>query len=246
MAKTSKYEDDLLLEAVVKYAEVYKGKIKTTELAEWSRKNIQGLEDVRYYHFQRPYVITDKKSNRKRKADRPCTLKLTEINNIRAIHQIMEVNTLLKSSNLDEFLQLSDADKRECIVDARMKVEELSWRVNNLEKERDTLRSENQYLLHENERMNDSLRKIVAEKRQIDLVIESLIRCVNEATKRESFIKLGIENECLSLKERNKHLSEEVDKFFSGKMGESRLGKGDSKAFAKELMFGMWDDDEDE
>ena len=44
MARTAKFTDDLLLDAVVQYADIYKGKIKATELAEWARKNIAGLE----------------------------------------------------------------------------------------------------------------------------------------------------------------------------------------------------------
>lgn len=54
MARTQKFPEDLLLEAVVKYAEVEKGKIKATELAAWSALNIKGLEGVRDYHFMRP------------------------------------------------------------------------------------------------------------------------------------------------------------------------------------------------
>ena len=36
MAKTQKYRDELLLEAVVKYAELNRGKIAATKLAEWA------------------------------------------------------------------------------------------------------------------------------------------------------------------------------------------------------------------
>ena len=36
MAKKQKIDNDLLLEAVVKYSDICKGKIKYKELAEWS------------------------------------------------------------------------------------------------------------------------------------------------------------------------------------------------------------------
>ena len=54
MAKTQKYDEDQLLDAVVKYAEIERKKIKATELAKWCRNNIEGLEEVRDYHFTRP------------------------------------------------------------------------------------------------------------------------------------------------------------------------------------------------
>lgn len=54
MAKTQKYSEDQLLEAVVKFSEIEKKKIKATELARWCRDNIEGLEEVRDYHFTRP------------------------------------------------------------------------------------------------------------------------------------------------------------------------------------------------
>ena len=47
MAKTQKYSEDQLLEAVIKFSEIEKKKIKATELADWCRSNIEGLEDVR-------------------------------------------------------------------------------------------------------------------------------------------------------------------------------------------------------
>lgn len=47
MAKTQKYSEDKLLEAVVKFSEIEKKKIKATELAKWCRNNVEGLEEVR-------------------------------------------------------------------------------------------------------------------------------------------------------------------------------------------------------
>lgn len=54
MAKKQKIDNDLLLEAVVKYANICKGKIKYKELAEWSMANIPGLEEVKDYMFPGP------------------------------------------------------------------------------------------------------------------------------------------------------------------------------------------------
>ena len=59
MAKTQKYSEDRLLEAVIKFAEIEKRKIKATELAKWCRGNMEGLEEVRDYHFTRPIKEKD-------------------------------------------------------------------------------------------------------------------------------------------------------------------------------------------
>lgn len=64
MAKTQKYSEDRLLEAVVKFAEIEKRKIKATELARWCRSNMEGLEEVRDYHFTRPIKEKDIKTGK--------------------------------------------------------------------------------------------------------------------------------------------------------------------------------------
>ena len=71
MARTQKFPEDLLLEAVVKYAEVEKGKIKATELAAWAASNIKGLEGVRDYHFMRPVRNKDSKHGKCQKKYSP-------------------------------------------------------------------------------------------------------------------------------------------------------------------------------
>ena len=56
MARTQKFPEDLLLEAVVKYAEVEKGKIKATELAAWAALNIKGLAQVQWQTLKIPFI----------------------------------------------------------------------------------------------------------------------------------------------------------------------------------------------
>ena len=80
MAKKQKIDNDLLLEAVVKYADVCKRKIKYKELAEWSAANISGLEDVKDYMFSRSMVETDPITGKKKQRERPCTVRIKEIN----------------------------------------------------------------------------------------------------------------------------------------------------------------------
>ena len=63
MGKTQKYTDDQLLEAVIRYAEHYKGKIMLSKLAEWTAKNMEGMEEIKSYMFSRAGVVTDANGN---------------------------------------------------------------------------------------------------------------------------------------------------------------------------------------
>ena len=85
MAKTQKYSEDKLLEAVVKFSEIEKKKIKATELAKWCRDNIEGLEEVRDYHFTRSVKEKDERTGKMVERPKRCTLKIEEINKSRSL-----------------------------------------------------------------------------------------------------------------------------------------------------------------
>ena len=128
MAKTQKYSEDQLLEAVIKYSEIEKKKIKATELAEWSRRNIEGLEEVRDYHFTRS--IRERDANTGKIIDRPklCTLKINEINKARDITKSVDTNLLLRATNMDTFFQQSDSAQRKIVVETRKIFDEIIHR----------------------------------------------------------------------------------------------------------------------
>ena len=125
MGKKLKYSDDQLLSAIVKYADVTRNKIKATELAEWARLNVPGLEDVRDYHFTRPVRIKDEKTGKVSEKKRLCTIRLEEINDARSITSRIKTNTLLRSSNPYEFLELPQTAQRKLILETRAAFSEL-------------------------------------------------------------------------------------------------------------------------
>ena len=92
MARTQKFPEDLLLEAVVKYAETEKGKIKATELAAWAALNIRGLEGVRDYHFMRPIREMDSRTGKQTLIKKSCTLRMEEINRARSLTESVKRN----------------------------------------------------------------------------------------------------------------------------------------------------------
>lgn len=139
MAKTSKYPEEKLLEAVVRYAELHRGKIEATKLARWASENIAGLEGVADRHFTRPTEKKDPKTGKKVKEIRLYTAKLNELNAARNTVTQMNTNVLLKSSNIDKFLELPRHIQRGMILDTRAQV--------------DRLIAENTYLRKENKVM---------------------------------------------------------------------------------------------
>ena len=103
MAKVQKYSDSLLLEAVIKYADQYPGKIYASRLANWASLNVPGLEEVREYMFLRPLIVKDPKTGKQKQRLRPCTERITAINASRTLSSNIKSNILLHSSTL--FLQ---------------------------------------------------------------------------------------------------------------------------------------------
>ena len=143
MAKTQKYSEDQLLEAVIKFSEIEKKKIKATELADWCRRNIEGLEDVRDYHFTRSIKEKDEKTGKMVERPKLCTLKIEEINKSRSLTVGINTNLLLRASNIDTFMEQPDAAKRKMIVETRETVDKLLTRNGNITRENEALRAEN-------------------------------------------------------------------------------------------------------
>ncbi len=115
MGRTQKFSDDLLLDAVIQYADIEKNKIKASKLAKWARINIAGLEEVQDYHFTRPSKnpVTGKLEKKL------CTLRLEEINSIRDTRQLENRNVLTSNLNVDSFFVMDDREQRKEIMEMR-------------------------------------------------------------------------------------------------------------------------------
>lgn len=174
MAKTQKYSEDQLLEAVIKFSEIEKKKIKATELADWCRRNIEGLEEVRDYHFTRSIKEKDEKTGKM--IDRPklCTLKIEEINKSRSLTVSINTNLLLRASNIDTFMEQPDAAKRKMIVETRETVDKLLTRNGNITRENEALKAENKSMKSDILIMAD---KIGALQKAQDKLIKQVSYC---------------------------------------------------------------------
>ena len=210
MAKTQKYSEDQLLEAVIKFSEIEKKKIKATELADWCRRNIEGLEDVRDYHFTRSIKEKDEKTGKMVERPKLCTLKIEEINKSRSLTVGINTNLLLRASNIDTFMEQPDAAKRTMIVETRETVDKLLTRNGNITRENEALRAENKSMKSDILIMTDKID--VLQKAQDKLIkqVSYLMKATDEATRKEMLAKMGIEDESVDLNTYSESLKQEL------------------------------------
>ena len=210
MAKTQKYSEDKLLEAVVKFSEIEKKKIKATELAKWCRNNVEGLEEVRDYHFTRPIKSKDEKSGKIIERPKLCTFKIEEINNSRSLTASINTNLLLRASNIDTFIEQPDLVKRKMIVETRETVDKLLIRNGNLTRENEALKSENKSIKSEILKMTD---KVAVLKKTQDKLIKQvtyLMKTTDEAKRKEILSQMGIEDGFVDLNIYSENLQQEL------------------------------------
>lgn len=171
MAKTQKYSEDQLLEAVVKFSEIEKKKIKATELAKWCRDNVEGLEEVRDYHFTRSIKEKDEKTGKMIERPKFCKIRMEEINKSRSLTVSINTNLLLRASNIDTFMEQPDSTKRKMIVETRETVDRLLVRNGSITRENEALKSENKSMKSDILKMTD---KIAALQKAQDKLIKQV------------------------------------------------------------------------
>lgn len=210
MAKNQKYSEDQLLEAVVKFSEIEKKKIKATELAKWCRNNIEGLEEVRDYHFTRSVRQKDEKSGKMVERPKMCTLKIEEINKVRSLTVSINTNLLLRSSNIDTFMEQSDLTKRKIIVETRETVDKLLIRNGNITRENEALKFENKSL--KSDILNLTKRIDDLQKAQNKLIkqVSYLMKATDETARKEMLTQMGIENGSVDLTKYVESLQQEL------------------------------------
>ena len=210
MAKTQKYSEDQLLEAVIKFSEIEKKKIKATELADWCRRNIEGLEEVRDYHFTRSVKEKDEKTGKMVERPKLCTLKIEEINKSRSLTVSINTNLLLRASNIDTFMEQSDAAKRKMIVETRETVDKLLTRNGNITRENEALKAENKSMKSDILIMTDKIDTLQKAQDKLIKQVSYLMKATDEATRKEMLAQMGIEDESVDLNTYSESLQQEL------------------------------------
>ena len=210
MAKTQKYSEDQLLEAVIKFSEIEKKKIKATELADWCRRNIEGLEEVRDYHFTRSIKEKDEKTGKMIERPKLCTLKIEEINRSRSLTVSINTNLLLRASNIDAFMEQPDAAKRKMIVETRETVDKLFTRNGNLTRENEALKSENKSIKSQILKITDKIETLQKAQKKLIKQVTYLMKVTDEASRKDMLAQIGIEEESVDLNTYTESLQQEL------------------------------------
>lgn len=244
MAKTQKYSEDQLLEAVIKYSEIEKKKIKATELAEWSRRNIEGLEEVRDYHFTRS--IRERDVNTGKIIDRPklCTLKINEINKARDITKSVDTNLLLRAANIDAFFQQSDSAKRKIVVETRKIFDEIIHRNILLARENEILKMEKEIITVQITKMTEKISVLEEEQDKLVKQVAYIMKYMDEAKRKEMLAKMGIEDETIDLDIYMKSLEQKLNDVMDIDAVLKRYIKGEGKTqsesnLTKDILSGI-------
>lgn len=160
MPNKMKYSEKQLCEAVKKYAEEHKGKIKASEVALWARETLS-MEEVRGYHFLRPKVV--KADGKKQEEKRECTKLLEDINKRRAQLFATENNVILKAVAIDDFFSLPMSEQRKSIAAVREYVKDMTKANLRLQVENDVVRRERQAVEKRMEELYEQIEKVAKE-----------------------------------------------------------------------------------
>lgn len=210
MAKRQKYADDLLLEAVIKFSEIEKGKIKATELARWARENMLGLEEVKDYHFTRAVKEKNDKTGKMEEKPKLCTLKIEEINKARTVTKSINSNMLLRSSNIDTFMEQPDTAKRKMVVQAREIVDKLVLQNGNLKRENEALKSQNKKLVSEIDYVKEQISAVEIAQRKLIKQVNYIMRITDETARKQMLSEMGIKDGSIDLDQYNDSLEQNI------------------------------------
>ena len=210
MARTQKFPEDLLLEAVVKYAETEKGKIKATELAAWAALNIKGLEGVRDYHFMRPVLDKNPKTGKKTAGKKACTTRMEEINRARSLSESVKRNALLKASTIEAFMDQPDYVQRRQIAETRETVDRILAKNASLTRENDSLNTTNRQLKAEVTALSEKVEALHRTQTILSRKVLFLMKTTDEASRKAILTEMGVTDQEIDLDAYTQSLSLEI------------------------------------
>lgn len=210
MARTQKYTEELLLEAVVKYAETKRGKIKATELAEWAGANISGLEGVRDYHFMRPAGEKNPQTGAVTVRQKSCTARMDEINRARSLTAQISRNTLLKASTIEEFMNQPGFIQRRQIAETRETVGRLAAKNESLSRANEALRAENKSLRKGMEQLTEDIRRLQDTQGRLTKKVMYLMKAADEKSRKAALEDMGLSDRSVDLDVYTRSLEQEI------------------------------------
>ena len=237
MAKVQKYSDSLLLEAVIKYADQYPGKIYASRLANWASLNVPGLEEVREYMFLRPLIVKDPKTGKQKQRLRPCTERIAAINASRTLSSNIKSNTLLYSSNIDAFFQEDIPHQRALIIQTRSQMDALIRRNTYLEQQNKVLYAENHRISSLVDALNKRLSGLAADQGKLSKQVALLLKTTDEEQRKKMLSSMGVQDGSFDLARYIDSLHQDLDSLFSISQTINTKSKDSYKQDLKEILF---------
>lgn len=210
MARTQKYTEELLLEAVVKYAEAESGKIKATELAAWATVNISGLEGVRDYHFMRPVRERNLQTGVVMVRHKLCTVRMEEINRARSLTSQISRNTLLKASAIEDFMKQPGFVQRRQIAETRETVGRLAAKNESLSRANEALRAENKSFRKGMEQLTEDIRRLQDTQGRLTKQVTYLMKASDEKSRKAALADMGLTDRNVDLDVYTRSLEQEI------------------------------------
>ena len=210
MARTQKYTEELLLEAVVKYAEAERGKIKATELADWAGANITGLEGVRDYHFMRPVRERNLQTGVVMVRHKLCTVRMEEINRARSLTSQISRNTLLKASAIEDFMKQPGFVQRRQIAETRETVGRLAAKNESLSRANEALRAENKSFRKGMEQLTEDIRRLQDTQGRLTKQVTYLMKAADEKSRKAALADMGLTDRNVDLDVYTRSLEQEI------------------------------------
>ena len=239
MAKVQTYTDDLLLSAVIKYAERFSRKIVFSDLAKWASANIPGLEGVQYYHFTRSVKIKDPKTGKTIEKKKQCTERIEELNKARNVSYHVKKNILLQSAKIDDFLSLPSQTQRKIILDTREQMDALIGKNLYLTRSNKQLTAENNKLREINLENSEKWKELSARQQLLIKQVNSLITLHSETSMKEALRQIGITEEGYDLKSYTDSLSLNIEDNFSIKSALKQAEKNENDLVTDDIMKGL-------
>ena len=192
MAQKEKFTDDRLTDAVIRYAEIYPGKIKVTELARWASENIPGLEGVQAHNFRGKRKVANKRTGKTEMVAMEAFERIQSINRLRTGEAALRSNELFRSSDPDVFMTLPKPEQRRQIIETRGICEKLASENRALVRQNGVIESENISLREEIGRLQEKLEAIQERQDLIDKKISLMVDLVDREKQREILDSMGV------------------------------------------------------
>ena len=189
MGRKAKFDENIMLESIVKFASICDGKIKASELAKWADENVIGLEGIQGYHFLTSRIEKNQKTGEKLEVESICKRKIDEINSLRNLEKEVQHNLILSLSNIDIFYEQSEKTQRRTISDARKIHFNLikKYKTLSLEKERYAVQVEKyeQELNQVQQKYKEVEKKRRSLQKEIDILEEKCAYILSHVNKKE-------------------------------------------------------------